>query len=172
MNRKQIKRVGRLLNIFSIIAITFLLIHCGDNNHTNYQEREKSVNLSKTATLLSIKDISGNWRGSHTDKDLGFRLAIKLTINLDGSYKRVFFSEGDPIDSAFGKVEIFVEKEYKTDNYGENKVPTYLHGVKFHFNTEWGLRTEVYRINTSFSLIPIISFVDGEYEVVLRREEN
>jgi len=159
----------RILSIFLMVSI----VCCGENNF-NYQENDDNQyqNLSNIATPVSIKDISGNWRGSYTDKDFGFRVAIKLTVNLDGTYKRVFFSEGDPIDSAFGKVETFVEREDKTDNYGENKVTKYLHGAKFHFNTEWGSRTEVYQISPGFHLIPVRSFVDGGTNMTLTRDKN
>lgn len=132
-------------------------------------EGDDGKDISKRGEPLSTTDISGNWKGSYTDPDNDFRLAIKLRLNNDGTYKKVFFSDGDPIDSSIGKIETFVEKNDKTDNYGENRITTYLHGVKLHFNTQWGSRTEVYTYQNS-SLIPVICFDDSGNDIILRKE--
>ncbi len=148
--------------------IPFLLLYCQDSTNTKSGSK-LSHNLSTRAEPLEIIDIQGNYRGSYTDNEYGFRLAIKLVINKDGTYKKIFFSEGDPIDSSNGKIEMFVESNDKTDNYGENKVTTYLHGIKLNFNSNWGYRTEVYKIQNS-NLIPVISFDDSSNDIILRKE--
>lgn len=154
------------------LYLIFSLASCGNNN-SSYKRNESNtthLNLSRMATPLSINDIAGNWRGSYTDKEFGFRLAIKLMINKDGSFKRVFYGEGKLMDSAIGKTETFIEKDENTDNYGENKDTTYLHGIRLIFNTTFGLNYEVYQISPDFDLIPRRSTVDPGNDVVLTRE--
>ena len=163
----------KTLSFLLLLSSSFFLFGCKNSSTQGFSGEASTLsNLTNRKESINIAEISGNWRGSYTDKDYGFRLAIKLTVNKDGTYKRVFFSEGDPIDSASGKAETYVEKNEEKDNYGENKATTYLHGIKFYLGAEWGFKTEIYQINANLELAPIRSFVDGGADIVLTKEAN
>ena len=110
-----------------------------------FQGSQNIMNATTTATIINIKE-----NGTFTYKDY-----IGSEFNGDGK----------------GKYEIVMETEEEKDPFGQVTGTTYYHGIYFHSETEYGIRTSVYSIKSTDLLSPLKTTYFANQEAVMERKK-
>lgn len=121
-------------------------------------------------TKFTNKQMSGTFQGSQNIMDVTTAATI-INTNIDGT-----FTYKDYIGSEFngegkGKYEIVMETEEEKDPFGQVTGTTYYHGIYFHSETEYGIRTSVYRIIDTDLLLPLKTTYFANQEAVMERKK-
>jgi len=131
-------------------------------------------NLERRKTPLTKTEVSGQYKGSYVT-DL-YNTAAIVNVNPDGTFVARIFIFGDEqtengISPMKGRYTIRHEIQENKNAYGESTSTTYLHGIDFHAETQWGTRTSTYLITNGFNLEPVgLSYIDEK--AILKKVHN
>lgn len=137
---------------------------------TESEKSNEPIRAVDRKIKFTNKQMSGTFQGSQNIMDVTTAATV-ININIDGT-----FTYKDYIGSEFngegkGKYEIVMETEEEKDPFGQVTGTTYYHGIYFNSETEYGIRTSIYRIIDTDLLLPLKTTYFANQEAVMERKK-